>query len=44
MNPYPGMNILEYIEWLMEEYGMSEEDAEREAHSAIGLGSYDDED
>ena len=44
MNPYPSMNILEYIEWLMEEYGMSEEDAEREAHSAFGLGSYDDED
>ena len=44
MNPYLGMNILEYIEWLMEEYGMREEDAEREAHSAFGFGSYDDED
>ena len=44
MNPYPGMNILEYIEWLMDECGMSEEAAEREAHSAFGFGSYDDED
>ena len=27
---YFGMNILEYIDYLMTEYGMSEEDAERE--------------
>lgn len=44
MNLYLGMNILEYIEWLMDECGMSEESAEREAHSAFGFGSYDDED
>lgn len=29
MNTYAGKNILEYIEWLMDECGMSEEDAER---------------
>lgn len=44
INLYLGMNILEYIEWLMDECGISEESAEREAHSAFGLGSYDDED
>lgn len=32
---YMGMNILEYIDWLMDQ-GMSEEDAEREASAAFG--------
>lgn len=34
---YMGMNILEYIDYLMAEYGMSEEDAEREADCAFNL-------
>ena len=38
---YMGMNILEYIDWLMDQ-GMSEEDAEREASAAFGL--YEEED
>lgn len=29
------MNILEYIEYLQNEYGMSEADAEREADAAF---------
>ena len=43
MNTYAGKNILEYIEWLMDECGMSEEDAEREATSAFGFGSFDED-
>lgn len=39
---YMGMNILEYIDWLMEEFGMSEENAELEATGAFGL--YEEED
>lgn len=38
---YMGMNILEYIDWLMDQ-GVSEEDAEREASAAFGL--YEEED
>lgn len=38
---YMGMNILEYIDWLMDQ-GMSEEGAEREASAAFGL--YEEED
>lgn len=33
---YMGMNILEYIDWLMEQ-GMSEAAAEREASAAFNL-------
>lgn len=34
---YMGMNILEYIDFLMEEYGMSESDAEFVASADFGL-------
>lgn len=34
---YMGMNILEYIDFLMEEYGMSESDAESVASADFGL-------
>lgn len=34
---YMGMNILEYIEFLMEEYGMSESNAEIIASADFGL-------
>lgn len=43
MNTYAGKNILEYIEWLMDECGMSEEDAEREANAAFNNGEGDNE-
>lgn len=39
---YMGMNILEYIDWLMGQ-GMSEADAEREASAAFNLCEGDDE-
>ena len=31
------MNFLEYVDYLMNEYGMSEEAAEREADSAFNI-------
>lgn len=34
---YMGMNILEYIDYLMEEYGMSESDAELQASCDFGI-------
>lgn len=34
---YCGMNILQYIDYLMEEFQMSEADAELEASCAFGL-------
>lgn len=39
---YMGMNILEYIDWLMDQ-GMSEADAEREASAAFGLCEEEDD-
>ena len=37
------MNILQYIDFLMDEYGMSEEDAYREADAAIVCGEFNRE-
>ena len=37
MTKYCGMNILEYIEYLMTEYEMSEADAEMQASCDFGL-------
>lgn len=39
---YMGMNILEYIDYLMEEYGMSEADAEFQASCDFGLCEEED--
>lgn len=37
MKTYGGMNILEYIDYLMEEYGMDEESANTEASLAFEI-------
>lgn len=37
MSKYCGMNFLEYLEYLISEYGMSEADAEAQASCDFGL-------